>query len=258
MAQFTRFVQKEFGDLVGAAGNFGIFGSLAAGTPQYSKDPKVIQSLDAWRLAWAAATVGTKSPALEDMNSLFYLAFYQLGYLMQQGIPEWNADTTYYQNQYASSGGLIYKSLVNGNTEPVSNTNNWIEYVASVITPYLPSPLTQAKAWVTFNGRGAISADCEIYDSYNVQSVTKGGTGQYLVTFNTSFANAHYSWSGACAALNGNPSVNGDNNVLTGSGPVGSFPFKTTGAMRVCSWEAGVGGGLEDTSVITVNFFGRQ
>ena len=134
MAQFTRYVQKEFGDLVGAAGNFGIFGSLAAGTPQYSKDPKVIQSLDAWRLAWAAATVGTKSPALEDMNSLFYVAFYQLAYLMQTGVPAWNADTTYYQNQFCSSGGKIYKSLVNDNLNvEVSNTNNWVEYVASVL-----------------------------------------------------------------------------------------------------------------------------
>lgn len=127
MAQFTRYVQKEFGDLVGAAGNFGIFGSLAAGTPQYSKDPKVLQSLDAWRLAWAAATVGTKSPALEDMNSLFYLAFYQLGYLMQQGIPEWNADTTYYQNQICAVAGVMYVSVTNDNTNNVvSNTNFWI------------------------------------------------------------------------------------------------------------------------------------
>ena len=91
MARLTRFLQKVFGSDVGPAGNFGVFGSLAAGAPQYSKDPKVIQSLDAWRLAWAAATVGNKSPALQDMNSLFYVALYQLAYLLQQGLPELDA-----------------------------------------------------------------------------------------------------------------------------------------------------------------------
>ena len=134
MPQLTRHVQKEFGDLVGAAGNFGVFGSLASGTPQYSKNPTTIQSLDAWRLAWAAATVGTKSPALEDMNSLFYLAFYQIAYLMQQGVPEWNADTTYYTNQLVSSQGQIYVSKVDNNLNvPVSNTNNWINQASRAL-----------------------------------------------------------------------------------------------------------------------------
>jgi hypothetical protein len=133
MPKITRYVQNLFGNLVGAAGNYGKFGSLAAGTPQFTKDPKEIQSLDAWNLGWVAATVGNKSPALQDRNSLDFLAFYQLAYLMQQGVPEWNADTTYFINQFASSGGKIYKSLVNDNfNEPVTNSNNWIEYVRSV------------------------------------------------------------------------------------------------------------------------------
>lgn len=93
-----------------------------------------MQSLDAWRLGWAAATVGTKSPALEDMNSLFYIAFYQLAYLMQQGVPEWNADTNYFQNQMVSSGGDIYISLVDNNLNvAVSNTNNWVNQASRML-----------------------------------------------------------------------------------------------------------------------------
>lgn len=134
MAKITRYVQNLFGNLVGAAGNYGKFGSLAAGTPQFTKDPKEIQSLDAWNLGWAAATVGNKSPALQDRNALDFLAFYQLAYLLQQGVPEWNADTTYYQNQLCSSGGMIYVSLTDENfNNAVTDTNNWINQASRAL-----------------------------------------------------------------------------------------------------------------------------
>lgn len=159
MAKITRYVQNLFGNLVGAAGNYGKFGSLAAGIPQYTKDPKEIQSLDAWNLGWASATVGNKSPALQDRNALDFLAFYQLAYLMQQGVPEWNADTVYYADQFCSSAGSIYKSLTNDNTAAVSDTNNWIEYVASKIPTrtytknyFFPTP------WVVLDSTAASGA----------------------------------------------------------------------------------------------------
>lgn len=127
MAKITRAAQKIFGNLVGATGNFGKFGSLAAGTPQYSKDPKEIQSLSAWDLGWAAATVGTKSPALEDMNSLFYLAFRQLAYLLQTGMPEYDAETPYFLNSQCQVAGVEYISLQDNNTgnDPTTATNFW-------------------------------------------------------------------------------------------------------------------------------------
>lgn len=149
MAKITRSTQKVFGDAVGATGNFGKFGSLAAGTPQYSKDLAEIQSLDAWTLGWAGAVVGLKSPALEDMNSLFYTAFKQLAYLLQQGVPEWDAGTTYYVDQFVSNSGKIYKSKTNNNlNNPVTDTNNWIEYVSSVLS--LPA-ITLEKTYIYAN-----------------------------------------------------------------------------------------------------------
>jgi hypothetical protein len=134
MPKITRYVQNLFGNLVGAAGNYGKFGSLAAGTPQFTKDPKEIQSLDAWNLGWVAATVGNKSPALQDRNALDFLAFYQLAYLMQQGVPEWNADTTYFINQMCSSGGNIYISLADDNiANAVTDTNKWRNQASKVL-----------------------------------------------------------------------------------------------------------------------------
>ena len=44
-----------------------------------------------------------------------------------------------------------------------------------------------AKAWVSFNGTAAT-----VTASYNVSSVTRSGTGSYVVNFTNAFANANY------------------------------------------------------------------
>lgn len=130
MSKITRAFQKIFGDTAPATGNFGKFGSLAAGLPQYTKDPAEIQSLDAFPLGWASATVGTKSPALQDRNALDYLAFRQIAYVLQQGIPEWNALTDYHIDGFCSYAGKIYVSKTNDNVNNLpTDTNNWIEYI---------------------------------------------------------------------------------------------------------------------------------
>jgi hypothetical protein len=48
-----------------------------------------------------------------------------------------------------------------------------------------------AKAWVNFNGTGAVA----IRASYNVSSITDNGTGDYTVNFTTAFADANYARS---------------------------------------------------------------
>lgn len=126
MAKITRETQKVFGSAAPAAGQFIAFGSLAAGTPQYTKDLSAIQSLAAWTLGWSAATVGIKSPSLEDMNALFLTAFQQLAYIMQAGIPEWDAGTVYYTGSKCMVAGEVYTSLTDDNlNQAVSNTNAW-------------------------------------------------------------------------------------------------------------------------------------
>jgi hypothetical protein len=45
------------------------------------------------------------------------------------------------------------------------------------------------KAWVNFNGTGAVA----IRASYNVSSITDNGTGDYTVNFTTALADANYS-----------------------------------------------------------------
>lgn len=115
MAKITRFTIKQFGSS-GPSGDFGQFGSLAASSPNYTKDPATIQSLAAFLTGWAAETIATNRPALEDMNGLDFLIFQALCYFQQAGIPEYDAGTTYYQYSICQYGGVIYQSLVDSNT----------------------------------------------------------------------------------------------------------------------------------------------
>ena len=58
------------------------------------------------------------------------------------------------------------------------------------------------KAWVNFNGTGAVA----IRASYNVSSITDNGTGDYTVNFTTALADASFSVAGS-AALNASTSA---------------------------------------------------
>ena len=126
MAKITKEPQKIFGGDLTASGNIAVFGSLKAGTPAYSTDPSTIQSSH-YTLGWADAVVANNAPALQDMNALFYNDSYQLAYLMQTGVPEWDAATTYYIGSVANDGfGVIYTSLTDNNlNNPLSSSANW-------------------------------------------------------------------------------------------------------------------------------------
>lgn len=138
MSKLTRFTQKLFGS---SAGNNQIakFGSLAAGSPtSYSGatvTPDNIQALDNFLQGWYGAAIGVNSPAIEDMNALFYLYGYQLSYLMQEGIPEYDAGTTYFTGGLVNDGtGIIYKSLQDNNlNNPLTSGSWWIPASAAKI-----------------------------------------------------------------------------------------------------------------------------
>lgn len=123
--QLTRYLQKIFGANAGSQ-ELGKFGSLAAGSPEYATNPAEVQELANYLGGWYDAVVGSNSPAIQDRNAIDYLFSYQLAYLMQQGIPEWNTDTEYFTGQFVSSNSLIYISLTDNNQgNAVSDAANW-------------------------------------------------------------------------------------------------------------------------------------
>lgn len=114
MAKLPRILQKQFGSQ-GPAGDFGIFGSKANPPQTFSQDPDAIQSLTAFLQGWGQSIIGNYEPPMEDMNSLFLLAFRQLVYIFQEGIAEWQTGTTYYIGSIVKINGVIYNSRVDNN-----------------------------------------------------------------------------------------------------------------------------------------------
>jgi hypothetical protein len=127
MPRKARKTQKQFGASAGAL-EIGKYGSFAAGAPSYTTDPAVIQSLVQYDQGWVGASQGD-APAVEDRNALDFLFAYQLFYLMQAGIPEWDAGTTYYTGNVVSVGnqyGFQYVSLADDNlNHAVTDTLYW-------------------------------------------------------------------------------------------------------------------------------------
>lgn len=156
MSKIARITQKLFGSTA-TAGQIGKFGSLAAGSPLTTTDPVVMQSLSNWLDGWFAAILGGNSPAIEDMNAVCYVFAYQLGYLLQEGVAEWDSGTTYYIGSVVNDGtGVLYVSLTNTNLNNlVSDTTKWRPFLNSVYNTILGSAaeVTAGKAthstWAT-------------------------------------------------------------------------------------------------------------
>ena len=64
----------------------GVFGSLQAGSPTYSKVIATIQGLPAWGSGWKAEVIASERPALQDFNAVDYVFSYGINYLYQMGI----------------------------------------------------------------------------------------------------------------------------------------------------------------------------
>lgn len=115
MAKLTRQQQQIFAgqapsDMIAA------FGTTQTGTPVYSTDLSTLQTTN-YQQGWQDAVIADKAPFLEEMNGVMYGTTYQLAYLMQQGIAEWDSATTYYTySRCMGSDGNIYISSVDENT----------------------------------------------------------------------------------------------------------------------------------------------
>ena len=117
MAKITRKTQKIFGSNAGGTG-ITEYGSPAGGAPAYSTDLDDIQTSE-WLDGWAAAALaGSEIPTFQDFNAIHYVATNQLGYLLQEGVPEYDAATEYHQFSIVKKIGTyeLYGSIVNTNT----------------------------------------------------------------------------------------------------------------------------------------------
>ena len=121
----------------GITGSIAQFGSIKSGLPIYSSDPDIIQALDAFSLnGWSDALVGGSKATMQDINVLLYLMSYQLRYLNQAGIPEWNSETEYFIGSFVSdTTGTIYVSIADNNINNALTVNTkWLNLVSRNVT----------------------------------------------------------------------------------------------------------------------------
>lgn len=134
MAKLTRVTNVIFAS--GASGtDIEQFGSkVQSGTPNYTTDPAVIMALAAWSNGWSAAlVVANKSEYKQDRNAVDYVASYQIGYLLQQGVAEWDNATPYFINSVVQYSTNFFISLIDnntGNTPPAGASNSKWRYLS--------------------------------------------------------------------------------------------------------------------------------
>ena len=136
MATLTRQTQKIFGGNANAD-MLAVFGSMKTGTPQYSTNLATLQST-AYTQGWSEAILNDKAPYLEEMNAVQYGLSYQIAYLLQQGVPQYDANTEYSATslvQVIENNELVIKrSLVDNNIgNPTTNTTYWADYFSAAI-----------------------------------------------------------------------------------------------------------------------------
>lgn len=113
--KIPRVLQKIFGSNPSGLNQFGKIGSMAAGNPEYTTDPTEMQSYENFEEGLYGIVLGNKSPAIQDINSLYHLFTRQLAYNFQMGIPEWSAEEAYYIGSVVTFEGEIYISLIDDN-----------------------------------------------------------------------------------------------------------------------------------------------
>lgn len=132
MVKLGRVKQEIF---AGQAGSNQVtaFGTAKTDNPIYTTDLTQIQNQN-FLQGWLSAILADKSPWEEDMNALFYAITTQLAYILQEGIPEYDGNTTYYIGSLAKSvdnqGKItIYKSLIEENMgNPLTDPTYWAIY----------------------------------------------------------------------------------------------------------------------------------
>lgn len=140
MAKLTRVTAKLFGGSAPLS-EIGQFGSALAGTPTNTQDVATIQALSAYDKGWGSAVISSRQfPPIEEVNGVLKTLSYQNCYLLQEGVPEYDASTEYSNTAIVKSISgnelIFYISLKNGNIgKSLSDTNYWARAVFTGSSP---------------------------------------------------------------------------------------------------------------------------
>jgi hypothetical protein len=252
MPAITRKAQQIFGASLTPSGNIAKWGSLAAGAAAYSDDPDQIQTA-AWLNGLNNALIGNRSPAIEDLNGLFYVLSRQIAYLLQSGVPEWDTGTTYFTGQIVRGIGtaVLYQSMTDSNAgnNPATDTNNW-QPTANLM---VGAPI--CKAWAIFDGINVVGSNARLISGFNVTSVLKNEAGSYTVNFTTAMPSANYTLSGSCGSEDAQAYGAGDDGVVVGNITGKGNAIRTVNSCRLFTINP-TSKALVSSGCVTVLFFG--
>lgn len=266
MSQLSRYTQKLFGSSA-STGRIAEFGSLFAGAPvTYSGStatPTQIQALSNFLQGWDGALIGSNSPAIQDLNAIDYLFSYQLAYILQDGVPLYDAGTTYYQHSIVQSSGNLYQ-YVNvtgsaGNAPP--NTTYWQQLISNQFTTLgdtiyaaangvptrLPGNTTSVLNVLTQTGTGSVSAAPSwqplnlAFTAPTIQTRTSG-SGTYTPPANALYLKVRMVGGGGGGAGEAN-----DTGGTGGSTTFGGLLLKCFGGFGGGPNSGGAGGGVSNT-----------
>lgn len=220
MAGLVRYTQTIFASsgLTGTAG----FGAAANGTTTTengsANTPSNIMTgtSGAWTGGWIQAVLGaSKFPAVEDMNAVNYVFSYQLGYLFERGIPEYDSGTTYNIGDItrAAGTGNIYISKIDTNLgNALSVTADW-QYCGNI------KQLLSAPSWCGTSGGSAnaqtltTGASLSALTAGSVFTFTAGATNTAAMTIaidSVSATSVYGNTSGGVAAVPANTIISGN------------------------------------------------
>lgn len=140
MTKYNRITAKLFGATASSLGNdpqIGQFGSAKAGTYIGTDDIATIQALNAWNNGFIdCVTPTTQFPPLPEMTGVIKVLSYLQCYSLQQGIPEYDSGTMYYEGNWCSYGQKLYICINDNSGAGITNvlptdTDYWLEYTFS-------------------------------------------------------------------------------------------------------------------------------
>lgn len=131
MAKLPRVTQKIFANSA-PANQVTAFGSIKAGSPVYTKNISSIMNTN-YDSGWSDAVEDDYAPYRQDRNALDLSITQQIAYILQEGIAEWDAGTTYFKNSIVKvtdgNNAKIYKSIVDTNTSALTDTTKWVLFL---------------------------------------------------------------------------------------------------------------------------------
>lgn len=134
MPKLDRVIAKVFASNA-PADEIGQFGSALTGTKVLTGDIEEIQSLPAYLNGWGSAVLTNRNyPTMQEFNGILKVMSYQTAYQMQEGISEYDANTTYYTGSIVKTIGgngkaKLYQSIQDVNTgNPLTDMNYWEDF----------------------------------------------------------------------------------------------------------------------------------